>query len=370
MLITLFGMYLFWRHLQTLTLPKVITENSIALAQVFNSIDNIFNNSTHVDDITHLQCTYRKDVTVYMDAFEEVTKLYLLEKYQEYLNKSHECDLLPGGGRCLFNHINTTSDAILYYGGYTNLKYQRVYEGQVVVVFTMEAESGNFCHFPPPDQYDIKVSYIRNSTIPYPFLCDGNLALQLADMGQPDVPIGREKLVVGIMTNCNAKWRKTYITEFMKYVSVDQYGKCLRNMPGNYWRTRRGNFELAKLKFLNKNPYKFLITFENRVEDDYITEKIYHAYLTRTIPIYYGDKAVFDLVPANTSLIYANNFTPKELAELIKRIDSNDTLYSEYFKNWDLNKMRKLHIRYCSEYFTCAICKTIREMLYHRKCGS
>ena len=83
---------------------------------------------------------------------------------------------------------------------------------------------------------------------------------------------------------------------------------------------------------------------------------------------------MFDIVPANTSLIYANNCTPnyiyKQLATLIKRVASNDTLYSEYFKNWDLDKMRKLHKRYCSEYFICATCRKVWETLYHRKCGN
>ena len=65
---------------------------------------------------------------------------------------------------------------------------------------------------------------------------------------------------------------------------------------------------------------------------------------------------MFDIVPANTSLIYANNYTPKQLATLIKHVASNDTLYSKYFKNWDLDKMRKLHKRCCSEYFILLLC--------------
>ena len=333
--------------------------------------------TTHVEDDTRIErsiqtseCTYNKDVEVYMDAFREVTRLYFREQYQGFIDRSYKCDALPGGGHCSFNRRNPRSDAIFYYGGYTKLKYKRLFDNQIVVVFTLESENGENCHFPSPDKYDIKVSYRRDSTLPVPFLCEGNLALRIAEMGQPDVPVGREKLAAGFISNCGFKWRNKYITELMKDIHIDQWGKCLKNTPGEFWKTRQGPFEQEKLNFLNKNPYKFLIAFENGVEEDYITEKIYHAYLTRSIPIFYGDKAVFDLVPANTSLIYANNYTPKELAELIKRIDSNDTLYSEYFKNWDLNKMRKLHDQYCSDYFICAICKKVWETLYHRKCDS
>ena len=337
---------------------------------VTNSAINALANSEYTVATAQTKCTYNKNITVYMDAFERIVKRYPGAQFQGLTGSSQKCDSLPGGGRCSFNHNNTSSDAILYYGSYTTLKYKRVFDGQIVIVYTLEAENGQFCHFPPPDQYDMKISYRRDSTVPVPFLCVGNLALRLAEMGQPDVPVGREKLAAGFISNCAFKPRNKYIKALMKYIHVDQWGKCFRNTRGEFWKTRQGPFEQAKLNFLNEKPYKFLITFENTEYHDYITEKIYHAYLTRSIPIFYGDKAVFDLVPANTSLIYANNYTPEELAKLIKRIDSNDTLYSEYFKNWDLVKMRKLHEQYCSEYFICATCRKVWETLYHRKCGN
>ena len=381
----MFGAFVFWQ-LKTVELTKFINVERITALQIFLNASqsngstetpttissiNTFTDSVseHTVASAQPQCTYSKNITIYVDAFEEITRLYL-GKYQEYLNRSRECDSLPGGGRCTFNHDNSSSDAILYYGSYTELNYKRVFDDQIVVVFTTEAESGEHCHFPPPDQYDIKISYKRDSTVPFPFLCEGNLALRLAEMGQPDVPVGREKIAVGFISYCWCRWRKKYIIELMRYLHIDQWGKCFKNTPGQFWKTRHGSFEQEKLNFLNKNPYKFLLAFENTVDNDYVTEKIYHAYLTRSIPIFYGTKAVLDLVPANTSLIYATDYTPKELAKLIHRIASNDTLYSEYFKNWDLSKMRKLHEQYCSENFICATCRKVWETLYHRKCGN
>ena len=94
----------------------------------------------------------------------------------------------------------------------------------------MEAESGRFCHFPPPSEYDIKVSYKRNSTVPYFFLCYNNQAKRMLEMGQPNVSAGNKKLVAGLNRNCGfTKWRMKYFQELMKYVHVDQWGKCLRN---------------------------------------------------------------------------------------------------------------------------------------------
>ena len=69
----------------------------------------------------------------------------------------------------MFNTDNQSSDVMLYNGGYTELKFKRMYNEQIVAVLTRESEKSNHCHFPPPDKYDIKVSYRRDSTIPLPF---------------------------------------------------------------------------------------------------------------------------------------------------------------------------------------------------------
>ena len=318
-------------------------------------------------NISQSQCTYEKDVTIYMDAFQKLIHDFSWPEYGDFLVQSRQCKPLPGGHRCLFNTDNKSSDAVFSYLALNDLKFKRVFDGQVVVLFTLERESSASYHFPPPDHYDIKVSYRRDSSIPTPYMCINNLGLQLVEMGQPDVPVGR-KQIASFISNC-LKWRVDYVAKMMKIVHIDQWGACLKNIGGDFSKTRWSYHENTKLEVLRKNPYKYLISFENAVDDDYITEKVYHGYLTRTIPIYYGDKSVFDVIPGNHTLIYANDYTPKELTELIKRIDSNDTLYAQYFTNWDLSKMRKLHEKYCSEFFLCTTCRRVWEMLSDRKCG-
>lgn len=310
-------------------------------------------------------CTYEKNINVYMDSFKEVTSDYFQEEYQRFLLRSRQCKPMPGGGHCLFNNDNPSSDALFYYAP-VNLNFKRVFRDQIVVVFTMEPENGQL---PSSIGYDMKVSYRRDSTIPTPFLCKYNRALRLVEMGQPDVPVDRYKLIASFIKNCNVHWRVDYLKDLMKYIHVDQWGKCLKNTPGDFFKTRSMvNHEKPKIDFIMQNRYKFLIAFENSINPDYVSEKVYQAYLTRTIPIYYGDKAVFDLIPANTSLIYANDYSPKELAELIQHIANNETLYSQYFTNWDLNKMHKFHEQYCLEHFICATCREVWSRLYERKC--
>ena len=314
------------------------------------------------------KCTYDMDVTIYMDAFLNLVHGLFGPEYRDFLVESEKCGPLPGGGHCMFNYKNKHSDEIFYYGSVTELKFKRVFDEQIVVVFTMEAESGPYCQLPSADHYDMKISYKRNSTVPKLFLCQDNVAKQMVEMGQPDVSPKNRKLVAAFIHNC-IEWRVDYIKELMEYVHVDQWGDCLKNTPGEFYKTRHGPYSRTKVDFLKKNPYKFVLSFENTVDPDYISEKVYDAYLSHTIPIFYGDRAVFDLVPGDSTLVYANDYTPKELAELIKRVDSNDTLYHQYF-NWDLSKMRKLDEEYCSEYFMCRICRKVWESLRNRKCGT
>lgn len=362
-----FGFHVGLHILITIFVVVVISE----YVNVTNFGKNVF---TKLKEKAQLQCTYKKNVTVYMDSFEAVAINFFGKQYQKFLSKSRQCEPLPGGGRCFFHHDHDndsvfSSDAKFYYAP-ENLNFQRAFLDQIIVAFTMEPERNRL---PPSKQYDIKISYKRNSTIPKPAFCSHydkkSRMLRLAEMGQPDVPMGRKNLVAAFISNCQVRWRNNYLTKLMKYIHIDNWGKCLHNTPGDFWKTRRMNFEKTKLDLLKNNPYKFLIAFENTVDPDYVTEKIYHAYFVRAIPIYYGDKAVFDFVPANTSLIYANNYSPKELAALIQRISNNDTLYSQYFTNWDLKKLHKLHEKYCSVDFICATCREVWRILYKRKCA-
>jgi len=129
------------------------------------------NNSTVA--IYQLSCTYSKNITVYMDAFKEVSSVFFGKEYKKFMDKSRQCGLFPGGGQCLFNNNNKSSDAIFYYGGYTKLKFSRVFDGQIVVVSTKEAENGHYCSFPSPDKYDIKVSYSRQSNVTWAYFVIG-----------------------------------------------------------------------------------------------------------------------------------------------------------------------------------------------------
>lgn len=46
--------------------------------------------------------------------------------------------------------------------------------------------------------------------------------------------------------------------------------------------------------------YKYGLTFENTMQDGYVTEKIVSPFFTNAIPIYYGSEAIFDIINADS----------------------------------------------------------------------
>jgi hypothetical protein len=53
-------------------------------------------------------------------------------------------------------------------------------------------------------------------------------------------------------------------------------------------------------KHLTLKPYRFCLAYENSVEEDYLTEKVFDCFFAGCVPIYLGAPNVLALIPANT----------------------------------------------------------------------
>ena len=84
-----------------------------------------------------------------------------------------------------------------------------------------------------------------------------------------------------------------------------------------------------------------VLSFENIIQTDYISEKIALIYKGGTIPVYCSPPEVYLLVPGNHTFIDANNYTPEELAEYMKQIDDDDKLFRCHTSNFDVERSRK-----------------------------
>ena len=122
------------------------------------------------------------------------------------------------------------------------------------------------------------------------------------------------------------------------------------------------SFISIKLNLIKTKRYKFLIAFENSVVSEYVSEKIWHAYLSQTIPIYYGTSDVYDQVPGANTFIDARKFNgPQQLAEYIKKIEDDDSLYKSFF-NFDITQTLKFQQNCPQESLGCAMCRHLYQV--------
>ena len=160
--------------------------------------------------------------------------------------------------------------------------------------------------------------YFRKPTETHQLTALGNVynATKLRGVGTSN-----RKFCAWVVSNGSGSVRNQFYEELSKYKTVDSGGSYKNNVGGSVD---------DKLGFL-KN-YKFSICFENSKTAGYVSEKLSDAFEAGTIPIYYGDDTVLELLN-NRSYIHVideNDF--KDKIDLIKKIDQNDTLYEEMIR--------------------------------------
>lgn len=105
------------------------------------------------------------------------------------------------------------------------------------------------------------------------------------------------------------------------YKTVHGYGKIHSNkIPDG---------ERYKMDVISN--YKFNICFENSVYPGYFTEKLLHAKVSGSIPIYKSHETMgIDFNP--NCCINANQMSYTEILDLVKKIDNDDSIYRRYLE--------------------------------------
>lgn len=128
-----------------------------------------------------------------------------------------------------------------------------------------------------------------------------------------------------LYSNPNAHpYRDIFFFLLSKYKQVDSLGKHLNNVKNGGGTGFVGHTdECVDIK----SKYKFSIAFENATFRGYTSEKIYTSLNSHTVPIYWGDPCVTNLINPK-AFINGNNFNSlDELVEYVKRIDNDDELW-------------------------------------------
>ena len=167
--------------------------------------------------------------------------------------------------------------------------------------------------------------------------------------GDDDVFLGhQDHYLVTLVSNCDEKRMET-IRFLESHIKMDHYGRCNRNVE-NLPDSHKSQKELGgtyvnvfaqKMDILKK--YRMTLVLENvRNVSYYVTEKIFHALASGTLPIYSGapPEHVEKLLPCNDCVIFADRFAGlEELALYLKQLISDRAEYMKYF-HWKRRPLR------------------------------
>lgn len=165
-----------------------------------------------------------------------------------------------------------------------------------------------------------------------------------------------------VYSNANAeKIREYFYYKLSNYKKVNSGGRFLNNI---------GIPEGVSDKLEFQKKHKFAIAFENSMHNGYLTEKIISCFAAGTVPIYWGDPLINEIINRN-SYINLNEFENIEQAvSFIKRIDQDKNLYENIqrqpaFKDSEYVRKKEKEI----EEFLLKIINQPIEQAYRRNVG-
>ena len=164
---------------------------------------------------------------------------------------------------------------------------------------------------------------------------------------------GKNRLVAWMVSNCHSTSKRSdYVELLQRYIPIDVYGAC-----GNLTCLRSNSKVCENLL----NSYKFYLAFENSLCPEYITEKVWKRLKKGTVvPVVLGSAEYEKYLPKHSYINIKDFSSPAELANYLKLLDRNDTLYNEYFR-WQ--KDYTCHFQVPRISIDCNICRHANEYI-------
>lgn len=136
----------------------------------------------------------------------------------------------------------------------------------------------------------------------------------------------RENAAVAFVSNCDMKFRNDAMAKLRELgVSVENYGGCGRTH--NETQTPGISRQASKANTLRK--YKFCLAFENSIEEDYVTEKLWQCVAHGGLTVLIGPPNARDYYPAGEdSMLYIPSMDAvPDVAARMKAMMDDDDLY-------------------------------------------
>ena len=124
-----------------------------------------------------------------------------------------------------------------------------------------------------------------------------------------------------------------YLKELMNHTGIDSYGRLYNNQ-------KPPTDSSAETKTAIYRGYKFVVSFEDVHDRDYVTEKFFDPLLAGSVPIYLGAPNIKDFAPGDHCFVDVRQFeSPRSLANFINSCYEDEQLYAQFFE-WKNQPLR------------------------------
>ncbi|CAH1159349.1 unnamed protein product, partial [Phaedon cochleariae] len=277
--------------------------------------------------------------------------------------------------------LNNKIAAFLFYGSHIeNHEFPSPTTNALWAIFHEESPKNYapFLYQETQDLFNITSTFSRYSDFPVTLQYLENLSLLTSRkyflaLNEKNIRLQNLSPILYVQSDCDTPIGRDYlVNELSKYIKIDSYGKCLKNKEFPKEMNEVDPLNLFDEKYMHfMAQYKFIISFENAICEDYITEKLWRPLIVGSIPIYFGSPTIEDWLPNKNSAILAKNFEDMQsLAKFIEVINQNNTLYNSFLEH-------KLHSRISNDFirdnildqhpvseFECFVCKKIHQKDY------
>jgi hypothetical protein len=111
------------------------------------------------------------------------------------------------------------------------------------------------------------------------------------------------------------------VQHLQRYIPVDVFGKCSgRPLPAPERQAVFGSDKTALMQ-----EYWLSIAFENAIDPDYVTEKLFQPLIAGSIPVYFGAPNAREYLPDASAAVLGDSFaTVDEMGVYLRELLSSD----------------------------------------------
>ncbi|EFA05856.1 alpha-(1,3)-fucosyltransferase C [Tribolium castaneum] len=326
-------------------------------------IATIFLLSQYRTELTPPQTLKRNvdDKPTFLDNNDTKTILYWTPMFQSlnfYLGLGSKIFEKCAYNNCYATYVKNERpvekfDAIIFHG----VEYQEKWFGKPqkrnpnqVYIFSNQESPVNTPSFIRDfdNFYNWTMTYRLDSDIlrPYGFLVKQKTGYKLPTVEEIQK---RPKKIAWFVSNCGtSSERELLVNEIQKEIHVDVYGRCgtLHCEKNN----KEGCYDMMERK------YKFYLSFENSICEDYVTEKLYNVLQRNIVPIVYGGADYNTLAPPKSVINVMDFMSVKHLVKHLKYLDSHPEEYLKFLE-WKKDYI----VETASTQTLCTLCQKLNE---------